>query len=40
MRLALSGIIITGEVAEGVYGYGYGSDHSREYDRGLAGDAP
>jgi Mrp family chromosome partitioning ATPase len=40
MRLSLSGIIITGEVAEGVYGYGYGSDHSLEYDRGLAGDAP
>ena len=42
MRLSPSGIIVTGEVEEKAYGYGYGSRPSQplEYDRGLAGDAP
>jgi Mrp family chromosome partitioning ATPase/capsular polysaccharide biosynthesis protein len=40
MRLSPSGIIVTGEVEEGAYGYGYRSNQPLEYDRGLAGDAP
>lgn len=40
MRLAPSGIIVTGEVEDGAYGYGYRSNQPLEYDRGLAGDAP
>jgi Mrp family chromosome partitioning ATPase/capsular polysaccharide biosynthesis protein len=40
MRLVPSGIIVTGEVEEGAYGYGYRSNQPLEYDRGLAGDAP
>lgn len=40
MRLSPSGIIVTGEVEEGVYGYGYRSKQPVEYDRGLAGDTP
>jgi len=40
MRLAPSGIIVTGEVEDGAYGYGYRSNQPLEYDRGLAGDTP
>jgi len=40
MRLPPSGIIVTGDVEEGAYGYGYRSKRPVEYDRGLAGDAP
>jgi Mrp family chromosome partitioning ATPase/capsular polysaccharide biosynthesis protein len=40
MRLSPSGIIITGEIEEKVYGYGYGSEQPVEYDRGVAGDPP
>ena len=40
MRLSPSGIIVTGEVEEKVYGYGYGSEQPVEYDRGVAGDPP
>jgi Mrp family chromosome partitioning ATPase/capsular polysaccharide biosynthesis protein len=39
MRLEPSGIIVTGEVEDGVYGYGYGSNRAFEY-HGLAGIAP
>jgi Mrp family chromosome partitioning ATPase/capsular polysaccharide biosynthesis protein len=40
MRLSPSGIIVTGEVDDGAYGYGYRSNQPLEYDRGLAGEAP
>jgi Mrp family chromosome partitioning ATPase/capsular polysaccharide biosynthesis protein len=40
MRLSLSGIIVTGEVEHGVYGYGYGTNQPVEYTSGLPGDAP
>ncbi|MFZ0341519.1 MAG: hypothetical protein WAL31_04220, partial [Gaiellaceae bacterium] len=40
MRLSPSGVIVTGEVEEGAYGYGYRSNQPLEYDRGLAGEAP
>jgi Mrp family chromosome partitioning ATPase/capsular polysaccharide biosynthesis protein len=42
MRLSPSGVIVTGEVEEGLYGYGYGQGELQpvEYGRGLAGDAP
>jgi Mrp family chromosome partitioning ATPase len=40
MRLEPSGIIVTGEVEQGVYGYGYGSNRAFEYHHGLAGAAP
>jgi len=40
MRLSPSGIIVTGEVEEKVYGYGYGSEQPVEYERGVAGDPP
>jgi Mrp family chromosome partitioning ATPase/capsular polysaccharide biosynthesis protein len=40
MRLSPSGIIVTGEVDDALYGYRYRSDQPLEYDRGLAGDAP
>jgi Mrp family chromosome partitioning ATPase len=40
MRLTPSGIIVTGEVEDGLYGYGYGStpDRPLEYESGPAGD--
>jgi Mrp family chromosome partitioning ATPase/capsular polysaccharide biosynthesis protein len=40
MRLSPSGVIVTGDVEEGGYGYGYRSNQPLEYDRGPAGDAP
>jgi Mrp family chromosome partitioning ATPase/capsular polysaccharide biosynthesis protein len=40
MRLAPSGIIVTGEVEDRAYGYGYAPSQPLEYDRGQAGDAP
>jgi Mrp family chromosome partitioning ATPase/capsular polysaccharide biosynthesis protein len=40
MRLSPFGIIITGEVEDGVYGYGYGSDRPVGFSRGPEADAP